>query len=466
MPTTEPNDDIGDGEHEDAIMGKDIEDIRGGSDYEEVDMGYIGSSSITEFWPTPAQSQINLVSVTWTEDDDLGKGLVFPNKEGVHEALKIFSIKRHVDYNVTRFADTYIECKSVHHEQGCKWRVKACHKANLHMWMITKYDVDHTCESIAISKDHSKLASDVIANMLADLVAQKEGMAGVAKGQSPGVWMLGGLTVDMSGDDSVVQLKWLFWAFKPCIDAWWHLKPMLQVDGTFKYGKHKHSLLIAMGQDGNKKIVPIAFTLVEGETEATWSWFLWRLREHVTGTREVCLIFDWGIKLLAALDNLGVSWQPPQGHNVFCIRRMASNLNTKFRYFNEKRQQVQAQTARTCKITLQNYEKREFEIEEPYNKQLRRPDRRCRVYLRRGWLDNMLAAYSQQFHPIGGEEYWPHILSRTMKLNPVAWRPPGQARSSRIRNEMDWKEMKNKPKCSLCRLEGHSKKKSPNRQPM
>ncbi|KAF7831653.1 uncharacterized protein G2W53_013986 [Senna tora] len=31
---------------------------------------------------------------------------------------------------------------------------------------------------------------------------------------------------------------------------------------------------------------------------------------------------------------------------------------------------------------------------------------------------------------------------------------------------MDWKELGNKPKCILCRVEGHTKKKCPNKKPM
>ncbi|KAF7820854.1 uncharacterized protein G2W53_026309 [Senna tora] len=71
-PTTTLNDNIGDEEYEDQLMGNDIEDDDCKQEdpndyeredpylYEEVDVGHVGSSSATEFWPTPQQSQINL----------------------------------------------------------------------------------------------------------------------------------------------------------------------------------------------------------------------------------------------------------------------------------------------------------------------------------------------------------------------------------------------------------------------
>ena len=56
-----------------------------------------------------------------------------------------------------------------------------------------------------------------------------------------------------------------------------NIKPIIQVDGTFLYGKYKGMLLVATSQDGNRNVVPLAFALVEGETEQSWSWFLFNL---------------------------------------------------------------------------------------------------------------------------------------------------------------------------------------------
>ncbi|KAF7827342.1 uncharacterized protein G2W53_018506 [Senna tora] len=127
IPTATPNDDIWDKEYKDQLMGNDTEDgnyeqvnpnnyeREDPYHYEEVDLGHVGNSSMIQFRPTPHQSQINLSSMrrtlydeditnisTWTEDEDLRSGLVFTNKEAVQDALKVFSLKRHVDYRVTR----------------------------------------------------------------------------------------------------------------------------------------------------------------------------------------------------------------------------------------------------------------------------------------------------------------------------------------------------------------------------
>ena len=58
----------------------------------------------------------------------------------------------------------------------------------------------------------------------------------------------------------------MFWTFGPYIRAFSHYKPLVQVDGTHLYGKYRDILLVAVAQDGNQNILPIAFAIVEGET--------------------------------------------------------------------------------------------------------------------------------------------------------------------------------------------------------
>ncbi|KAF7806810.1 serine/threonine-protein phosphatase 7 long form-like protein [Senna tora] len=69
---------------------------------------------------------------------------------------------------------------------------------------------------------------------------------------------------------------------------------MVQVDGTFLYGKYTQTLLIASSQD------------------------------------------DRHPSILSAVSDPRTMWQPPYGHHVFCIRHLASNLNKKYSDSNLK----------------------------------------------------------------------------------------------------------------------------------
>ncbi|XP_072084516.1 uncharacterized protein [Arachis hypogaea] len=132
-----------------------------------------------------------------------------------------------------------------------------------------------------ISQDHAKLDSDTIADAIRPLVDANPSIkvkSIIAEVQSKfnyttlPVW-LKAMTANMFW--SRVQLKTLlvyreseevqgvrvlhriFWSFYPCMVSLRHCKPLVQVDDT---------LLVAVVQDGNQNIVPIAFAIVEGET--------------------------------------------------------------------------------------------------------------------------------------------------------------------------------------------------------
>ena len=122
----------------------------------------------------------------------------------------------------------------------------------------------------------------------------------------------------------------LFWTFKSCIDGFSFCKPVVQIDGTFLYGKYKGTLLLATAQDGNRNILPIAFAIVEGETKEAWSFFLTNLRRHVTLQHGICLILDLHESIKAAIRRRGSGWQPPEAYSVYCIHHICANFMKRF----------------------------------------------------------------------------------------------------------------------------------------
>jgi len=46
-----------------------------------------------------------------------------------------------------------------------------------------------------------------------------------------------------------------FWSFRLCIDGFQYCKPIVQVDGTWLCGKYRGTLLVAVAQDDNNKIL-------------------------------------------------------------------------------------------------------------------------------------------------------------------------------------------------------------------
>ncbi|XP_058784588.1 uncharacterized protein LOC131659414 [Vicia villosa] len=115
----------------------------------------------------------------------------------------------------------------------------------------------------------------------------------------------------------------LLWAFQPCIRGFSYCKPILQIDGTWLYGKYKGTMLMAIARDGNINIFPVAFTIVEGETAAGWSFFLRNLRKYVAPQPEFFLISDKHASIESAYSNPANGWQHPSSTHVYCIRHSA-----------------------------------------------------------------------------------------------------------------------------------------------
>ncbi|XP_072087366.1 uncharacterized protein [Arachis hypogaea] len=179
-------------------------------------------------------------------------------------------------------------------------------------WVIRRYNGSHTCTRATISQDHLKLDSITIAEAIKPLVEA-------------------GPFLKVKSVIAEVQSKFNYtvsyrkaWAFRHC-------KQIVQVDGTHLYGKYKGCLLVAVSQDGNNNIVPIAFAIVEGETSDAWHFFLSNLRQHVVIRDGVGLISDRHESINAVVERSNGAWSPPRAFHMFCIRHIESNFLRKFK---------------------------------------------------------------------------------------------------------------------------------------
>ncbi|XP_016185372.1 uncharacterized protein LOC107627002 [Arachis ipaensis] len=130
---------------------------------------------------------------------------------------------------------------------------------------------------------------------------------------------------------SVRVLHYIFWSFYPCIVAFRHCKPLVQVDGTHLYRKYKGALLVAVAQDGNQNIVSVAFVIVEGETTDAWEFFLTNLRRYVVTIDGLGIISDRHTSIDAAVARSNGAWSPPRAWHMYCIRHIGSNFLRRFK---------------------------------------------------------------------------------------------------------------------------------------
>ena len=60
---------------------------------------------------------------------------------------------------------------------------------------------------------------------------------------------------------NVATFKYVFWAFRPAIDAFLLCGPVIFVDGCHMKGSYKGKLLVAVTKDANNNILPVAYVV-------------------------------------------------------------------------------------------------------------------------------------------------------------------------------------------------------------
>ncbi|XP_058734136.1 uncharacterized protein LOC131605848 [Vicia villosa] len=230
-------------------------------------------------------------------------------------AIKRFHMANNVDFKVDRAnVERYkIKCRNT----DCGFRLHASYRKRSDSWVIGYISQDHTCVNTNVSQDHRKLSYDIICQEILPLVDKDPSLkvktiishivatynytpsyrkAWLAKTKAIeivyGNWedsykrlprILYALQIYAPGTVTILEtlpaqspdgtcllgnviFHRLFWAFRPCVQGFAYCKPILQINGTWLYGKYKGTLLMAVAQDGRRNIFPVAFALVEGET--------------------------------------------------------------------------------------------------------------------------------------------------------------------------------------------------------
>uniref|UniRef100_A0A2N9HZV4 MULE transposase domain-containing protein n=1 Tax=Fagus sylvatica TaxID=28930 RepID=A0A2N9HZV4_FAGSY len=469
---------------------------------------------------------------TWSKEMEFRKGLIFRDKAEVQYAAKIYSIERNQRYkvyesNVTQWG---IICTN-----ECSWKLRACQRKKHGFWEITKYNGPHTCTNIDVSKDGKMLDSNLIEREILNQVVANHGVkisaldAQIVKeydvkvsyyklwdakqkaiARIYGDWVQSYeilpkfmLALQEANPTTVVKFvkkygfeknterfQRVFWAFGPCIAGFVHCRPVISIDGTHLYGKYQGKLLIATSQDADNKVYPLAFAIVENESESTWKWFLCLIRLHVTQRQSANQLRKFNTTMDCIrryneeagerLDEIAKeqwTYSHDGGHRYGA---MTTNLSECFNgvlkgarslpitalvkfsffklvsYFDDRRVKIQDQLS-----SGEVYSKYAMDI-------LHRNREKAKGHKLGQYIDScytlteQLASYSGSFEPLKDEPYWQPIEGPTLRPDPTMLRQKGRPKSTRIRNEMDWRENQPKPRCGICQEEGHNRRTCPN----
>ncbi|XP_010423392.1 PREDICTED: uncharacterized protein LOC104708503 [Camelina sativa] len=98
---------------------------------------------------------------------------------------------------------------------------------------------------------------------------------------------------------------------------------MIIVDATWLKNGYSGVLIFASAQDPNRHHYPIAFGILNGEKDESWTWFLEMLRTVIPDTSELVFISDRNARLIGAIANVY-----SQARHGYCIWHLSQNVKS------------------------------------------------------------------------------------------------------------------------------------------
>ncbi|XP_057754697.1 uncharacterized protein LOC130974007 [Arachis stenosperma] len=199
------------------------------------------------------------------------------------------------------------------------------------------------CTIGTISQDHSKLDSDTVAEAIRPLVETDPSIkvkSIIAEVQSRFNYTISYRKAWLAKQKSVAKV---FSGWEESYQAlpWWLSVMVQKIPGSVVqietrplYNENEEAqgtLLVAVAQDGNQNIVPIAFALVEDRHKS----------------------------IRAAVNRSGGDWQPPRAWWMFCIRHIGSNFLRAFKVPHLQKLVVNIGYSRTVEEYNINYKRLE-----------------------------------------------------------------------------------------------------------
>ncbi|XP_058757161.1 uncharacterized protein LOC131630393 [Vicia villosa] len=276
------------------------------------------------------------------------------------EALHKYSIAHGFAYRYKK-NDSHrvtVKCKS----QGCPWRIYASKLSTTQLICIKKMNGNHTCEGSAVKagyratrgwvgsiiKEKLKASPNYRPKDIADDIKREYGIQlnysqawrakEIAREQLQGSYKEaytqlpffcekiketnpGSFATFTTKEDS--SFHRLFVSFHASLIGFQQAcRPLIFLDRTPLNSKYQGELLAAVSVDGNDGIFPVAFAVVDAETEDNWHWFLQELKSALSTSEQITFVSDFQNGLKKSLSEIFENC-----YHGYCLRHLADKLN-------------------------------------------------------------------------------------------------------------------------------------------
>ncbi|KAJ4701489.1 MuDR family transposase [Melia azedarach] len=262
---------------------------------------------------------------------------------------------------------------STKQELRCKWRIRATKTNSDTFFRVTRMESTHTCQNEQLRDGHRQASSRLIGQLIKDKFKDvsriytpknirddiqndygvrlpytktwrskeealkivcgdpAESFKGlplychVLEDKNPG-------TVTAIETDDNGHFLYFFMALGQCIRGFRNtIRPVIAIDGTFLKGKFRGTLFVAVAQDGNNQIYPVAYGIADSENDALWEWFMEKLRSVIAPIENLVFISDRHNSIVKAINTVF-----PDATHGFCTYHISGNLKAKYKMRQQK----------------------------------------------------------------------------------------------------------------------------------
>ncbi|KAG7572036.1 MULE transposase domain [Arabidopsis suecica] len=256
----------------------------------------------------------------------------FNSPDDFKRAVLMYSLKTRYNIKLYRSESLMVAAKCCYvNELGvnCPWRVLCSYEKKKHKMQIRIYFNEHICVRSGYTKmlKRSTIAALFEERLRVNPKMTKYEMVAEIKRE----YKLE-VTPDQCAKAKTKVLKARnashdthfsrIWDYQAEVSWKQHCRPVIGIDGAFLKWDIKGHLLAAVGRDGDNRIVPLAWAVVEIENDDNWDWFLKKLSESLGLCEMVnlALISDKQSGLVKAIHNV-----LPQAEHRQCSKHIMDN---------------------------------------------------------------------------------------------------------------------------------------------
>lgn len=302
-------------------------------------------------------------------DHALVIGQEFPDVDSCRRALKEIAIALHFELRIVKSDRSRFIAKCS--KEGCPWRIHVAKCPGVPTFSIRTLHSDHTCEGVR-NLHHQQASVGWVARsvearlrdnpqykpkeILQDIREQhgvavsymqawrgkERSMAAVHGTLEDGYRLLPAYCEQIRrtnpGSIAVVYATGpencfhrLFISYRASIYGFLQAcRPLLELDKAQLKGKYLGTLLCASAVDANDTLFPLAFAVVDSETDDNWMWFLSELRKLLGVSTDKMPI----LTILSERQNgvvEAVETHFPSAYHGFCLRHVSESFRDEFK---------------------------------------------------------------------------------------------------------------------------------------